>query len=59
VPPTSDLPILPPGSRAEQLLLIGQLMADLASIPIHLVVFLFTRRRHQRGFVAAMTEARS
>ena len=59
MPPTSDLPTVPPGSRAEQLLLVGQLLADLASIPFHLLVFLFTRRRHQRRFVAAMTEARS
>lgn len=71
MPPTSELaddaspaaglaPALtpvPPGSRIEQLLMIGKLLADLASIPFHLALFVFTRGRHKRRFAEALAAA--
>jgi hypothetical protein len=62
VPPTSEPTATPapapPGSRAEQLLLVSQLLADLASVPFHFLVFLFTRGRHRKRFQQSMSEAR-
>lgn len=49
----------PPGSRAEQLLLVLTLFADLLSVPFHLAIFLCTRGRQRKRFNQTISEARS
>ncbi|MHC4846377.1 MAG: hypothetical protein ACYTCU_09470 [Planctomycetota bacterium] len=46
-----------PGSRWESAWLAVLLVADLASIPFHLVVFTLTRGSHKRAFRRALAEA--
>lgn len=51
-----ELPPTPPGSRAEQLLLVLTLFADLISVPFHCAIFLFTRSRQRKRFNQTMSE---
>lgn len=46
----------PPGSRWESAWLALLLVADLASIPFHLIVFSLTRERHKRAFRRVLSE---
>jgi hypothetical protein len=46
-----------PGSRWESAWLAVLLVADLLSIPFHLVAFTLQRGRHKRAFRRALTEA--
>jgi hypothetical protein len=46
-----------PGSRWESAWLAVLLVADLASIPFHLIVFTLTRGNHKSAFRRALAEA--
>jgi hypothetical protein len=46
-----------PSPRAETALIVGSLLADLLSIPFHLVAYLFNRTRHRREFQRALKDA--
>ena len=48
---------LPRGSRADLLRLLGWLVADLVSIPFHLLIFLLRRGRLRRRFRRMLEES--
>jgi hypothetical protein len=55
-PPTAPADS-PPGSRWESAWLALLLVADLASIPFHLIAFSLARGRHKRAFRRALEES--
>ena len=55
--PANPAPPAPPGSRAEQALLALKLALDLLSTPLHLLAFLFDRKRHRRALRRALEES--
>lgn len=46
-----------PGPRIEQAVLVLRLVLDLATTPLHLLLFLLTRSRHRRALRRALEES--
>ncbi len=56
--PTPTPELVPPGSRSENLLMAGKLLLDLASTPLHMLAFLFTKAGHRRRLMDALRAGR-
>lgn len=54
---SAPTPHAAPGPRIEQAVLVLRLALDLATTPLHLLLFLLTRSRHRRALRRALEES--